>query len=207
MTKPQVNVAPVRKGTNVITGCVRLAFQSVIEPRVSDIGDDKTPKYVAVLLFEPNDPTVPLMKAAMKEAATDFFGADKIPANLRMPLRDGKEKSGDYPFYTGHLFMNTSSKNKPGVVDQANKAIVDADDIYSGCWVRAEINCFAYDKKGNKGVSFGLNNVQKLGDGDHFGGRRPAEQVFSPVVDAANPFSDAVQDDGFDALTPGSMFD
>jgi hypothetical protein len=200
VAKPQVSVTPVRKGTNVITGCVRLAFQSVIEPRVSDLGDDKTPKYVAVLLFEPNDPTLPLMKAAMKEAAADFFGAEKIPSGLRNPIRDGKEKAGDYPFYDGHLFVNTSSKNKPGVVDQRNKAVTDPDDIYSGCWVRAEINCFAYDKKGNKGVAFGLNNLQKLGDDEHFGGRRPAEQVFTPVVDAGNPFdkADGNDDDGVD---------
>lgn len=196
MAKPQVSVAPARKGTNIITGCVRLAYQTVMEPKVSDISDDKTPKYTAVLLFEPSDPTIPLMKAAMKEAATDFFGAEKIPAGLRSPIRDGKEKAGDYPFYEGMLFVSTTSKNKPGVVDQRNKAVTDVDDIYSGCWVRAEINCFAYDKKGNKGVSFGLNNVQKLGDDEHFGGRRPAEQVFTPVVDAGNPFDKA--DDGVD---------
>jgi Protein of unknown function (DUF2815) len=199
MAKPQVNVAPQRKGTNVITGCVRLAFQSVIEPRVSDISDDKTPKYAAVLLFEPNDPTIPLMKAAMKEAATEFFGENKIPAGLRNPIRNGDEKAAEYPFYAGHLFVNTSTKNKPGVVDQRNKAITDADDIYSGCWVRAEINCFAYDRKGNKGVSFGLNNMQKLGDDERFGGRRPAEQVFAPVVDAANPFEGSTAaEDGVD---------
>lgn len=187
MPKPSVNVKPTRKGTNVITGCVRLAFQTLLEPKVSDISDDKTPKYSAVLLFEPNDPTLKLMKEAMKEAAEDFFGADKLKAGLkiRSPLRDGAEKAGDYPFYAGMIFTNTSTKNKPGVVDQGNRPMGKdrEDEVYSGMWIRAEINCFGYDKKGNKGVSFGLNNVQKLGDDDHFGGRRPADQVFSAVVD------------------------
>lgn len=192
MAKPQVNVAPIAYSkTGIITGVCRLAFQSLLEPRIN-MNDDGTPgkaKYIAVLLFDPSDPVLPMMKAAMKNAATDFFGEGKIPSGLRNPLRDGNEKAAEYAFYKDTIFISANSDNKPGLVNQANKPILDAEDIYSGCWVRADINCFAYDRKGNKGVSFGLNNVQKLGDDDRFGGRRPAEQVFTPVVDAANPFS------------------
>ena len=194
MAKPNVNVAPQRKGTNIITGCLRLAYNSVLEPKVSDISDDKTPKYPAVLLIEPNDPVLKLMNEAMVEAATEFFGEGKIPKGLRSPIRDGAEKEAEFPFYAGHKFVNVSTKNKPGVVDQRNKAITDPDEIYSGCWVRVEINCFAYDRKGNRGVSFGLNNMQKLGDDERFGGRRPAEQVFAPVVDTSAAFGDKGDD-------------
>jgi len=197
MAKPNVNVAPQRKGTNIITGCVRLAYNSVLEPKVSDLdGADKTPKYPAVILIEPNDPLIKLMQEAMMEAANEFFGEGKIPKGLRSPIRDGEEKAEEYPFYAGHKFINVTTKNKPGVVDQRNKPITDPDEIYSGCWVRVEINCFAYDRKGNKGVAFGLNNLQKLGDDERFGGRRPAEQVFAPVVDAANPFEGKSEDSG-----------
>lgn len=205
MAKPQVNVAPQAiSKTSIVTGIVRLGFESLLEPRVN-MNDDGTPgkaKYVAVLLIDPTDPVIPMMKAAMKHAATEFFGEGKIPAGLRNPLRDGNEKAAEYAFYKDKIFISANSDNKPGVVNQANKPITDPADIYSGCWVRADINCFAYDRKGNKGVSFGLNNIQKLGDDERFGGRRPAEQVFAPVVDAANPF----QKDGAAAADADEMF-
>jgi hypothetical protein len=193
MAKPQVNVKPQRLSeTGLITGVVRLAFQSLMEPRVTK-NDDGTlgePKYPAVLLIDPNDTELlTMMKDCMKNAAVKYFGEGKVPTGMRNPLRDGAEKAQEWPFYAGHLFINTSTKNKPGLVNQANKPITDPDEIYSGCWVRVELNAFAYAQKGNKGVSFGLNNVQKLGDDERFGGRRPAEQVFAPVVDAANPFA------------------
>ncbi len=192
MAKPQVNVAPIAlTPTNVVTGCVRLAFQSLLEPRVN-MNDDGTPgkaKYVAVLLIEPTDTALlGMMKAAMKAAAVDFFGEGKVPSGMRNPIRDGNEKAGEYSFYKDKLFISCNSDKKPGLLNQAAQLIVNEDDIYSGCWVRADINCAGYDRKGNKGVSFFLNNVQKLGDDERFGGRRSAESVFSPVVDAANPF-------------------
>jgi hypothetical protein len=197
MAKPQVNVKPAAIGkTGVLTGICRLAYQALLEPRAgtNDDGTPQAPKYTAVLLFEKNDETLPLLKAAMKNAANDFFGEGKVPAGLRNPLRDGDEKASEYAFYKDRIFISASrkaSQGAPGIVNQANQPITDQDDIYSGCWVRADINCFGYNQKGNKGVSFGLNNVQKLGDDERFGGKRPATQVFSPVVDAANPFESA----------------
>lgn len=196
MAKPQVNVKPIQKGTSVITGCVRLAFQSLIEPRASNLeGSIGELKYPAVVLLEPDCDTLPALKAAMKAAAEEYFGADKIPSGLKNPIRDGAEKQDDYPFYAGHKFINVSTKTKPGVVDQRNKPITDPDELYSGCWVRLELNAFGYNKKGNKGVSFAVNNVQKLGDDERFGGRKPPEQVFTPVVDTATAFGKAAEDD------------
>lgn len=195
MAKPQVNVKPQRVSeTGLVTGVVRLAYQSLMEAKIT-VNDDGTPgepKFPAVLLIDPADTELlTMMKDCMKNAAVKFFGEGKVPTGLRNPLRDGAEKAQEWPFYAGMLFINTSSKTKPGLVNQANQPITNPDDIYSGCWVRADLNAFGYNKKGNKGVSFGLNNVQKLGDDERFGGRRPAEQVFAPVVDAANPFSSA----------------
>ncbi len=59
--------------------------------------------------------------------------------------------------------------------------IIDPTDYYAGCWSIASVNAYAYDTKGNRGVSFGLVNLQKVGDGDPLGNRAKAEHDFSPI--------------------------
>ena len=47
---------------------------------------------------------------------------------------------------------------------------MEPEEIYSGCYVRASINAYAFNIQGNSGVSFGLNNIQKVRDGEPLGG-------------------------------------
>ena len=61
--------------------------------------------------------------------------------------------------------------------------ILDSTQLYSGVWARVSINAFAFNTQGNKGVSFGLNHVQKVRDGDYLGGRSKAEDDFEPLDD------------------------
>ena len=49
--------------------------------------------------------------------------------------------------------------------DSHGKPILDPARVYAGIWCRAEVNLFSYDTDGNRGVSFGLNNFQRLADG------------------------------------------
>jgi hypothetical protein len=44
---------------------------------------------------------------------------------------------------------------------------------------------YYYDQKGNKGVSFGLLNLQTVADGDPLGGRVRPTDAFKPVEGAA----------------------
>ena len=67
---------------------------------------------------------------------------------------------------------------KPGIIDAAKKAITDEDEFYSGCYGRASLNFFPYNASGNKGVAAGLNNLQKIKDGDPLSGRQSAEADF-----------------------------
>ena len=81
------------------------------------------------------------------------------------------------------MYMSVSSKTKPGIVDKDVDPILDSTEVYSGCFARVSINAFAYNKQGNRGISFGLNHVQKLADGDYLGGRSKAEDDFDPIED------------------------
>jgi hypothetical protein len=196
--KPQVKVDPEMRGeTNVVTGLCRIAFAHLLE--AGETLNEGEFKYSCVLLFEPSDPTLPLLRKAAAAAAKRKW-TDKLPqlqSSLRNPIRDGNEK--EYQGFAGHVYVSCSAKNRPGVVDAALKKITsdspDADGIYSGCWVRADINAFAYEQKGNRGVSFGLNNVQKLGDDEPFSGRKSADQVFAPVALSGVPAAAADDDE------------
>src|SRR5690606_2321512 len=105
----------------------------------------------------------------------------KVPANLRMPVRDGDEDRPDDPAYAGHYFINATSKIQPGIVDAKLQPITDSTEFYSGCYGRASLNFYAYNTAGNRGIAAGLNNLQKLEDGDYLGGRSRPEDDFDAV--------------------------
>jgi hypothetical protein len=87
----------------------------------------------------------------------------------------------------GWTLLRVSTTTKPGVVDKNVQPIIAQEDFYPGCWARATVTVYAWTFKGNSGVSFGLQNVQKVKDDDSFGGgRRRAEEDFAPVEGASS---------------------
>lgn len=102
----------------------------------------------------------------------------EIGKKIASPLRDGDdEKEGD-DVYTNTIFFNANSNKKPGVVGPDLKPLMDMDDIYPGCIIRASVNFYAYDFKGKKGVACGLQNVMKVKDGEPLGGKTNPEDDF-----------------------------
>jgi len=170
--------------TKVITGKVRLSYAHLFKPVA--VSEGQEPKYSVCLLIPKSDKeTLRKIKAATeaaKQAGMSLWGG-KIPANLKTPLRDGDEERADQPEYAGMYFMNATSKQKPGIVDKQLNEILDSTEVYSGCFGRASVNFFAFSQKGNKGVACGLNNIQKLEDGDSLSGRSRAEDDFDTVDD------------------------
>jgi hypothetical protein len=64
-------------------------------------------------------------------------------------------------------------------VDRGADHILERSQIYSGVYGRASINFYAFNTNGNKGIACGLNNVQKLRDGEPLGGKSRAEDDFN----------------------------
>lgn len=110
---------------------------------------------------------------------------------FRLPFRDQGEKedeNGNMPngYEKGAKFLTLRSLQQPGLVNQQRQPIIDASEFYAGCYARAAVSAYAYDQMGNKGVSFGLQNLQKMKEGEPFGNRVKAEDCFQPVeMDAA----------------------
>lgn len=180
-------MATTASDTKVVTGTVRLSYVHLFEPYTQD--SDAEEKYSCVILIPKSDKkTLAKIDKAIKAAAeagknSKFDG--KIPNNLQITLHDGDEE-GDLdknPEYEGHMFMSISSKTKPGIVDADVNPILDSTEVYSGAYARVSINAFPYNYKGKKGVSFGLNHVQKVKDGDYLGGRSRAEDDFEALDD------------------------
>ena len=164
--------------TKFVTGKVRFSFVHVFEPAETLNG---SLKYSASILIPKSDKdTVARFNKAFeetKQANAAFFGGS-IPKVLKGGLRDGDTEKDD-PIYAGHYFFNANSNEKPGVVDQDVNPIINKDEFYSGCYGRASITMYPYDASGSKGIAFGLNNVQKLEDGEKFGGAASAAADFA----------------------------
>ena len=189
-----VGVDPQR----VVTGKVRASYVYLDEPRVYDNGDEK---YSVTLLSPKSDKATykKLNKAmdAAEEAWINTVWKGKRPAKINRSLHDGdgvRAVSGE-PYgeeCKGHWVLSVQSKRKPGVVDRDNDPF-DAADIKSGDYIRASLRAFAYDVSGNRGVSFGLNNVQFLHEGDPLGGGTSARADFSdPFEDDEDDYGDLI---------------
>ena len=165
--------------TKVVTGLVRFSYVNIFRSRSFREGQDA--KYSICLLIPKSDKaTIKKLKAAIQEATDEGVSSKwggKLPKNLKSPLRDGDdERADEAPEYEGMYFINANSNNKPGIVDKDLNEILDPDEVYSGCWGRASINFFAYDSNGNKGIGAGLNNIQKVKDGEHLGASRASAE-------------------------------
>lgn len=171
--------------TKVVTGPVRLSYVHVFEPWSNN--PDQEPKFSCTLLIPKTDRATlraieQAQQVALENGKSKVFNG-KIPANWKSTLHDGDEEADleRNPEYEGHWYMSVSAKQKPGVVDRNVQPIIDSTEVYSGCYARVSVNAFPYSQSGNKGVSFGLNHVQKLADGDYLGGRSKAEDDFDSL--------------------------
>lgn len=167
--------------TKVITGKVRFCYANVFEPQAMNDGD--TPKYnICILIPKSDTKTLDAIKKAIEAAkiAGKAKIADKngkIPSTLKIPLRDGDEERSDDPAYEGMMFINASSTRRPTIVDKDLNPIMSQDEFYSGCYGRASINFYAFNVQ-SKGIAAGLNNLQKLADGESLVGGSSADEDF-----------------------------
>lgn len=172
--------------TKVITGLVRFSYCHVFKPQAMNEGDE--PKYsVSILIPKSDTATIEKINKAIeaaKAAGIAKLGKNgKIPANIKLPLRDGDTEREDDETYAGHYFLSASSFRMPGIVDKDRQAILDEDEFYSGCYGRASLNFYAFAASGNKGIAVGLNNLQKLKDGERLAGGASAEEDFADDFD------------------------
>jgi len=182
-------MAKFNNPTKVITGVnTRWSYVNAWEAKSINGG---APKFSVSLIIPKSDTkTIEKIKAAIQAAYEEGQGKLKgngksVPALsvLKTPLRDGDAERPDDEAYAGAYFINANSATAPGIVDADRNPILDRSEVYSGVYGRASINFYAFNSNGNKGIACGLNNLQKIRDGEPLGGKSRAEDDFATEED------------------------
>lgn len=171
--------------TKVITGPkTRWSYANVWDAKSINGG---APKFSVSLIIPKSDTaTVNKIKAAIQAAYSE--GESKLKGNgksvpalsvIKNPLRDGNLERPDDAAYANSYFINANSATALGIVDANRQPILDRSEVYSGVYGRASINFYAFNSNGNRGIACGLNNLQKIADGEPLGGKSRAEDDFA----------------------------
>ena len=163
----------------VITGKVRLSFVNLAEPKDDMQG---VPFYSAQIIIDKDDKrTVQAFEKAVAALRQDPKALAKVNNNekaIAVPFRDGDTDTADSvanapDVYEGKYFVNAKNKRRVTCLGK-NKEHLEPFDIeeqlYSGCFVQAQLSLYVYNANGNKGVGVGLEAVRKVADGDRLGG-------------------------------------
>lgn len=173
---------------NIITPKSRMSFPELITPSF-DMGKTEGKKKYRLTIMIPKGCDITLLKEDAARAVNDFYG-EKVPNNLKSPFLKGENLNGE-GCEEGVIVIRATSTSKPGLVDAKGVNIDDESEIYGGRWCVASLKAYVYEIKDpktgsvmNRGVSFGLHNVQALDHDTPFGRTRAkAEDEFAPITD------------------------
>ena len=129
--------------TKVIVPC-RFSYLHCWEPNAVSDGD---PKYsVSAIIPKSDTETIEKIKRAIEQAKKDSVSkwGGKVPANLKLPLRDGDIDRPEDEAYADSYFFNANSKQAPQVVDKNVQPILDQSEVYSGCYGRISVNFYGF---------------------------------------------------------------
>ncbi len=202
LDKKLLEARPAKEGKNLITPIARLSFPTLFTAKAAGKtpkeGDKK--KFSCSLLIPPSADISKLKKMA-QEAAQAKWGDKLKDIKIKSPFLKAEEYKYE-GYLPGWVLIRASTETKPQVMEAQKGSMVrltedDPESVYPGRWCVATVNAYAYDVNGNKGITFGLNNVLLLNHDDSLGGRMKAEDEFeAPDGDFEQPTADAV----------GSMF-
>ncbi len=173
------------KSGNLISPKGRLSYVHLlaVNPKSKPTKDGKL-KYTTSFLLPP-DCDFTLAKQKVTDAAREKWGVKMDDENfrkaLRLPFLKAEEKGYDAATFKGWVLIRLTSTSKPQVVDANNADVLEPRDLYAGRWARISMNPFVYDTDGNRGVSFGVVNVQLLEHDEPMSGRPVANDEFEKV--------------------------
>lgn len=142
---------------------------------------DEKGKYGSMVVWPPGTDISELEEMVQAQVEASKVKNKKV---LNLPFRDGEEKEHlGWPFVEGSKFITAKSQFKPGAVDKDVNVILDRkSELYSGILGRLQVHAYEYDVDGNKGITFGLDHIQKVKDGENLGGTGgDPTQAFEPV--------------------------
>jgi hypothetical protein len=175
----------------VVLKDVRLSFPDLFVPQIYKGKTDSKPRYSASFLVEPGSENDKKIRAAIKDAATESYGA-KAAAQLKAMENNSNKycyMDGDLKDYDGYAGMMALSSHRnadqgaPKVVDRNKEVELKAADgkPYAGCYVNASVEIYA--QKGEyPGIRASLIAVQFSKDGDAFAGTPATAEDFDDLA-------------------------
>lgn len=193
---------------------VRLSFPKLDDPDYFTPGTKSRPtekrRWSASFHIHKTDPQKAAVDAALKKLAEEKWAA-KANTNLLNILPDPKgccwqdgarKEMPDVFILNSHRYEN---QGRPIVIDsdmtsiykqiEAGGRLVATNEIalgkagriYSGCYVNAKVEFWAQDNPSGKGLRATLLVVQRLKDGDAFGGgAAPNAEEFGEITEGAD---------------------
>jgi hypothetical protein len=149
-----------------VTGQVRFTNLHLHKP-ISFIKGAE-PKYTVTIIIPKSEKAeIARIKAVYK----DVISANEALFSLKPLIKStAKLKDGDLEEvslgYQNSYYLNATTIEKPGVVDIDLNPIIDLAEIYDGCYGRASLTFYPYTTDTGAGIAIGLNNIQKLHDGE-----------------------------------------
>lgn len=169
------------QATKVIIPC-RISFANIWEPKSINGSEEKYS--VSCIIPKSDKKTLERIHKAVeaaKQIGISKKWGGKIPANLKLPLRDGDIDRPDDEAYADAMFVNANSKDAPQIVDRKVQPIIDPMECGSGDYCNVSVNFYAYNANGNRGVAASLGNLQKIKDGERLAGKASASADFTEV--------------------------
>lgn len=179
---------------------VRFSYCNLFQPKPPFNNPNGEPKYSCTILVpKTNTAAKAQIDQAIQQAieagvATKWNGVKPPVPAVCVHDGDGPRPSDGSAFgeeCKGMWVFTASSKQAPFVVDAQVQPIIDPTQVYSGMWGNVNVNFFAYNNAGKKGIGCGLNGVQKTQDGEPLGGHITAQEAFGPVSGTAAPSAPA----------------
>lgn len=165
------------RNNRMVTCVVRMSYEHVWKawagknPKEGD-----KPKYQFQAL-------IPNREKATLEKLEDLIEQAKEEGREKWPKRNwesrrlavpeisvGRDKYPDNPDMRDVTCVSFKSVKRPGIIDQDSQEILDESEIYSGCYVKAEISVYPYSGETYYGIAIGLNHIKKVKDGEPLGG-------------------------------------
>jgi hypothetical protein len=180
----------------IITPEATLSYPHLAKAQEGNKPDQKA-KFSATLVFSGKDALKDL-EAEARAVAVEALGEKKGAA---FQLYGGKgaafrtDNAEKYPTVANAITIGARTDRQPGLVyrtadpatitketPKGKPMKVAQDDIeevfYPGAIVKGQIKPYWYDREGNKGIGWALNNLQKWAEGERLDSRVKAEDAF-----------------------------
>lgn len=171
---------------------VRTAFMKVWEKDTPKKKDQK-PAYRCVLILDKDDDAdqIDELREKFMEVAAEKFGGEAIAEKWFKKsfmidekascVRDGDERDEVTEDFENKVYINCKSYKQPTIQTSEGETQIkkgedvegdplEGTEIYSGCFVNASIDLWAWNGENGKGIGAGLLGLRFRDDGKAFGG-------------------------------------